>query len=132
MEQSGDRLVFEGTFDRSVEHKDLGHIEKGTISVEHYWLGGWYSIFRFHRPDRTIRNYYCNVNMPPSFVGSTLDYVDLDLDIVAWPDGSYSILDVDEFEENARRFSYPESVRDRARMALEELVGLIESKDLPL
>ncbi len=130
-QETEDRLVLEGSFETDVEHHDLGLISAGTISVETYWFTRWYSIFRFLTPDGGLRNYYCNVNMPPVFSGSTLSYIDLDLDVVVWPNGRHSILDAAEFEENARLFSYPEEVRNGASTALEELIELIENGGLP-
>jgi protein associated with RNAse G/E len=126
-----DLLIFEGVFDRDVDHPDLGLIKCGTISREYYWLDRWYNIFRFHEPEGTLRNYYCNVNMPPVFVGRSLDYVDLDIDVVVWPDGRYEVLDEAEFEGNARKFAYPDAVRRKAADAVGELIALIESDELP-
>ena len=131
IENSGDMLVLEGVFDRDIVHSDLGHIEAGTVSIEYFWLNRWYSIFQFLGPNRQLRNYYCNVNMPPVFSRSTLSFVDLDLDVVVWPDNRYSVLDEAEFEENALSFAYPQHVRERAIIALDELIALIESGSLP-
>lgn len=131
VEHSHERLVLEGVFDRDIDHPDLGHIDSGTISIEYFWLNNWYSIFKFLSPARKLRNYYCNVNMPPVFSGSTLNYVDLDLDIIVWPDSRYSVLDADEFEENAIRFAYPQTVREGAIQALDELITLIKTGSLP-
>ena len=131
IEHSGGRLVLEGTFDQDVDHFDLGLIESGTRSIEYFWLNEWYSIFRFLNPDGGLRNYYCNVNMPPVFSRSTLKYVDLDFDIVVWPDRQYSILDAAEFEENARLFGYPKTIREQALKTLGDLIAIIEGGRLP-
>ncbi len=124
-------LVFEGVFDRDVAHPDLGLISAGTISREFYWLDRWYNVFLFHEPAGEFRNYYCNINMPPSFSGTTLDYVDLDIDVVIWPDKRVEVLDIAEFEKNARLFEYPETVRTTARYTLDNLIELIEKGGLP-
>ncbi len=124
-------LVFEGIFEIDVDHDGLGHIPAGTVSREFYWLDRWYSIFRFHKPDGTLRNYYCNVNMPPIFSGMALDYVDLDIDVVVWPDASYQVLDIAEFEANADLYLYPDAVLKNADTALAQLVDLIENDGLP-
>ena len=117
-------LVFVGEFDRDVSHNDLGFIPSGTVSYEYYWLDRWYNVFRFLLPDGALRNYYCNVNMPPTFTGGVLDYVDLDIDVLVWPNGSHDILDMDEFNENAALLGYPREIRDKA---LDSLTGLIDS-----
>ncbi|MFT3745180.1 MAG: DUF402 domain-containing protein [Pyrinomonadaceae bacterium] len=131
IERDNNALVFVGVFDRNVSHPDLGEIAAGTISYEYYWLDRWYNIFCFHEPDGTFRNYYCNINMPPTFADGVLDYVDLDVDVVVLPDGRYEILDEDEYLQNALRFEYPDSVKTNAAAALAEVLELIKTKDLP-
>lgn len=125
-------LLFVGTFDRDVEHGELGLIKKGTISYEYYWLDRWYNIFRFHEADGRLRNYYCNINMPPTFVGGELNYIDLDIDVVVWSDMRYQILDRDEFEENAAKFNYSEKIREMVEATLAELIAIVERGDLPV
>ena len=131
LEQSRTLLVFAGIFDTAVTHADLGIIARGTISYEYYWIDRWYNIFRFHGPDGAFRNYYCNVSMPPVFENGVLDYVDLDIDVLVWPDSSHQILDEAEYEENALKFEYPETIRLNVRRALAEIISLIENRSLP-
>ena len=90
--RDGSLLVFDAKFSEEIVHDLLGTIAVGTHSLEYYWLNRWYNIFRFAQPDGQLRNYYCNVNQPPTFDGKTLSYVDLDLDILVAPDFSYQIL----------------------------------------
>lgn len=129
--RSGQRLTFVGSFGMDVEHPELGFIERGTISYEHYWLDRWYNVFRFHRPDGTLRNWYCNVNLPPRFKGDVLDYIDLDLDLLVWPDLSTVILDRDDFERNSECYDYPDAVREGAESALGELRLMIDGRRFP-
>ena len=132
MTQDGPALTFVGVFDDDVAHPDLGDIRSGTISYEYYWLDRWYSIFCFYEPDGSFRNYYCNINMPPAFENGVLDYVDLDIDVLVWPDLTYQILDEAEYKGNAQKFSYPESVTSAVAEALAELLALIENRKLPI
>ncbi len=127
----GSMLVLAGEFDRDVEHTDLGVIPRGTVSHEYYWLDRWYNIFRFLTPDGNLRNYYCNVNMPPRFENGILDYVDLDIDVLVWPDGSHNVLDMDEFEKNAALFPYPADVRTNAVDTLAELISNKDGRKFP-
>jgi protein associated with RNAse G/E len=71
------------------------------------------------------------VNVPPSFDGETLSYVDLDLDILVDPDFSYQILDVEDFERNAKLYGYSNEVQTNVRLAVDELVNLIETRGFP-
>ncbi len=124
-------LVFVGEFDSELHHPELGHIRKGTVSYEYYWLDRWYNIFRFHEPSGELRNFYCNINMPPEFEYDVLNYIDLDIDVLVRPDLSYIVLDREEFERNARSFGYPPELRERVEETLKELRKLIETQNLP-
>jgi protein associated with RNAse G/E len=120
-----------GVFNVEVDHTDLGLIRRGTVSYEYYWLDHWYNVFRFHEATGEFRNYYCNINMPPEFANDVLDYVDLDIDILVDGSGSISILDMEEFEANSHRFSFPQTVISSGKRAVDELITLIEQREFP-
>jgi protein associated with RNAse G/E len=131
LRQEGSLIVLDAQFADDVIHDLLGTIASGTHSLEYYWLGRWYNVFRFAEPDGTLRNYYCNVNVPPTFEGDILSYVDLDLDILVEPDFSYRILDVEDFERNVEDYGYSGEVQANARRAVDELVRMIETRAFP-
>lgn len=129
--QEGPLIVLDATFPDEITHNLLGTIASGTRSLEYYWLDRWYNVFRFAQPDGKLRNYYCNVNVPPTLSDGILSYVDLDLDILVDPDFSYRILDLEDFERNIEVYGYPEEVQSNARQALDDLVRMIEARALP-
>ena len=129
--QEGSLLVLDGMFSTDIEHDLLGTIAAGTRSVEYYWMERWYNVFRFSQPTGELRNYYCNISVPPSFDGAILSYVDLDLDILVAPDFSYQILDEEEFERNATLYGHENELRTKARLALEELIVMIDQRAFP-
>lgn len=131
MEKAGDLLIFEGKFDREISHEHLGLIECGTISYEYYWLNRWYNVFKFHEPDGSFRNYYCNINMPPTFENGVLNYVDLDIDLLVAKDGTHSILDLDEFEENAAKHEFSSNLHMEVSGAVNQLIAMIEDREFP-
>lgn len=131
LEQTDSLLSFVGEFEKEVNHPKLGVIRRGTISYEFYWLNRGYNVFRFHEPKGDLRNFYCNLNLPPKFENGVLDYIDLDVDVLVWKDFSIEILDLDEFETNAKIFDYPKKVRDDVNKNLEEVLSLIELKTFP-
>ncbi|HAF15887.1 MAG TPA: hypothetical protein DCK99_19785, partial [Blastocatellia bacterium] len=126
--QEGPLVVLDAKFPGEIIHDLLGTIASGTHSLEYYWLDRWYNIFRFAQPNGALRNYYCNVNVPPTFAADILSYVDLDLDILVEPDFSYRILDAEDFEENAKRYGYSSDVQDNARRAVDALIRMIETR----
>ena len=131
IEQKDSLLIFVGKFEIEVKHPELGIIRRGTISYEYYWTDRWYNVFRFHEPDGKLRNFYCNVNMPPKFENNVLDYIDLDIDVFVLKDFSYRILDLEEFEENAQYFKYSKELCSKVKESLNELISMIETKVFP-
>jgi protein associated with RNAse G/E len=127
----GPLLVLDAVFYEDIEHDLLGNISSGTMSTEYYWLDRWYNVFRFSHSNGRLKNFYCNVNQPPTFDGRVLSYIDLDIDVLVAPDLTYKILDVDDFEENAKLYGYPETVQAHARQALSELTAMIEARAFP-
>lgn len=124
-------LVLEGRFDKDIEHSELGLIRKGTVSREYYWLDRWYNVFEFSEPDGPLRNFYCNINMPPTFAENRLEYIDLDVDLVVWPDLSIQMLDMDEFEASAKAHRFPPDVRPNVQRAIDELLSMITRRQAP-
>ncbi len=124
-------LTFVGEFKKEIKHSQLGVIRRGTVSYEFYWLDGWFNVFRFHEPDGSLRNFYCNINLPPKFENNVLDYVDLDIDVLVWKDFSIEILDTDEFAENSKKYNYPAEIKNRTDESLKKILELVENRDFP-
>jgi uncharacterized protein len=132
MERSDRGVLLEGYFETDVSHPDLGVIAKGTRSVEAFPIDEWFNCFAFYEPSGRFRNYYLNVSMPPMVGFRVIDYVDLDIDVIIWPDGRIQVLDLEEFEENSQIYSYPPNVIETAigvkDAILSEPLGLITSR----
>jgi len=131
IEINNNLLRFVGEFEKEIKHEHLGVIRRGTVSYEFYWLDRGFNVFRFHEPDGRLRNFYCNVNLPPQLENNVLDYIDLDIDILVWKDFSFQILDLEEFEENAEKFSYSDNLKQTTDKNLKELIRLIEHRKFP-
>ena len=131
LNEAGNLIQLIGEFDNEIIHPDLGVIEAGTVSREHFWLDRWYNVFRFEQASGELRNYYCNVNMPPKFDGAELDYVDLDIDLIVWPDGRVVTLDEDEFVQNGATFGYSPEIQECSFKAVDELRRLIAEREFP-
>lgn len=131
LEYKDSLLTFVGVFENEIKHSNLGIIRRGTISYEYYWLDRWYNVFRFHEPDGNLRNFYCNLNMPPKFENGILDYIDLDIDILVWKNFSYEILDIEEFEANSKSFGYPKKLNDKISQTVNELLKIIKLRQFP-
>lgn len=131
IEQRDSLLIFVGRFEKEIRHPKLGVIRRGTISYEYYWLDRWFNVFRFHEPEGELRNFYCNINLPPSFETNVLDYIDLEIDVLVSENFDVEILDRDEFEENSKIFNYSADLKTKTFETLDELLKIIENRAFP-
>ncbi len=129
--RDGSLIVLDAVFQEEILHPLLGRIAPGTLSTEYYWTDRWYSIFRFSAESGALRCFYCNINTPAEFDGRTLQYLDLDIDVLIAADFSYRVLDRDEFTANAARYGYPPEVLAGAERALTELIALLRGRQFP-
>ena len=118
-------------FSETHEHSDLGTIEAGTISFEYFWLDRWYNVFQFREPDGRPKAIYANIAMPAKYDGSVVDYIDLDIDVIQWPDGRVDVLDRDDFEVNSLKYGYPDDLKANVEKALDDLLAMIERREFP-
>lgn len=131
IESDGELLVFEGVFDKTITHSDLGVIRPGTVSIEYYWLSRHFNVFRFIEPEGHLKCFYCNVNLPPVFNDGVLDYVDLDIDVLYVPGVDPKVLDELEFTRNAERYGYGDEVISIAKGGLQEVLEMIDLGHFP-
>lgn len=129
--QKGNLLTFVGKFSEEIEHSHLGIIRRGVVSYEFYWLDRWYNVFRFHEPEGNLRNFYCNLNLPPKFDGAVLDYVDLDIDVLVWRDFRTEALDLEEFNFHSNHFQYTEDMKAKVSESFDELLQMIKKREFP-
>ena len=131
IERRDSLLIFMGKFAEEINHTNLGVIRRGTISFEYYWFDRWYNIFQFHEPDGELRNFYCNISQPPKLQRNVLDYVDFDIDILVWKDFSFEILDLEEFDENKKKFKYPAKIINEIQKSVSQIKFLIQKRRFP-
>lgn len=124
-------IVLDAEFEFDVKHEVLGEIPRGTRTAEYYWFNRWYNIFRFLEEDGSTRLWYCNINTPPKLENGVLSYIDLEIDVLVQPDFTYQVLDIDEFEQNAKLFGYPDEVRRDVKRAIAEVTSLIQARQFP-
>jgi protein associated with RNAse G/E len=129
--REGPLIVLDAKFEEAVHHAAFGEIPSGTRTIEYYWLDRWFNIFQFLNDDGDTRLFYCNVGAPATMDGQFLNYLDLDIDILVHADLSYQVLDLDEFESNATRWSYSDETRRQASSAVTRLISMIESREFP-
>ena len=122
-----DRIVIDATW-RGPGEPAVGEITfaMGDHFVEYYYPGRAFAIWQVQRPDGTVKGWYCNISTPLVEQDDILRFNDLLLDVVAYPDGRYMVLDRDEFEA-AHVAGLPEDQAALAEKALADLQMLMRT-----
>ena len=121
LEKGIQSILIEARFNRA----DLSFhgitLKRNDRFVERYYSDRWYNIYAVHdRDDDHLKGWYCNITRPAEIEPGRIAYVDLALDLLAFPDGRFLVLDEDEFAE----LQIDDQTRNQALTALEALMGL--------
>lgn len=75
--------------------------------------------------------YYCNIATPYIIEDKTIKYIDYDLDLRIFPDGSYKVLDEGEYAYHKKLFEYSEEINTIVRRELNELITMYKDQKGP-
>lgn len=114
-------------------HLNGGGFYLPTQSVTWCSTERWNNVGAVYESDGRFRFWYCDIAMPCGFdeTGDVLTFVDLDLDLIAYRDGTYRVDDEDEFLVHQKQYGYPSDVIERARIELDALIALHAAKEFP-
>ena len=90
-------------------------------AVLYFFYKSWYNIIGQYKKNGIY--YYCNMASPFIIEDNTIKYIDYDLDLRVFPDGSFKVLDRGEYKYHKKIMNYPESID---KILKEELTNLIE------
>jgi uncharacterized protein len=85
----------------SFSDRDLGYVvlRRGDIFTEWFYSDKWYNIFRIEDVDSgQLKGWYCNLTRPAEIQADTVAADDLALDVFVKPDGTWLLLDEDEYQ----------------------------------
>jgi predicted RNA-binding protein associated with RNAse of E/G family len=109
---------------------DLGYVifERDDVWVETFYFRRWFNVFRISTRDGILKGFYINIAEPPRVTDDCIDWTDLAMDIWVRPDGTYIVLDEDEFE----KLDLDRDTVMMAEEALLEAIEFVENREGPL
>ena len=75
--------------------------------------------------------YYCNLASPSIYDGEAIKNIDYDLDVKVYPDGTYHILDENEYALHSREMKYPPELMKKIESEMEVLINWIKTEREP-
>ena len=133
--QVSPELVITRTGFASIVARENGAFTSNWATRGHYWPDRWYNVIRLDSPERGLDGFYCNIAQPLPFDGSTVRYVDLQLDVRVFveSDGSlnWRLLDEDEFQEARDHYGYDDELIRRCYEAVDQVIAAVKARDFP-
>ena len=75
--------------------------------------------------------YYCNIASPYVIEEKTIKYIDYDLDLRVFPDGSFKILDRGEYQYHKKIMNYSQEIDTILKNELTNLIDIVREKKFP-
>lgn len=94
-----------------------------------FYENRWFNIISMIRKNGIY--YYCNLASPSLYDREAIKNIDYDLDVKVYPDGTYSILDENEYADHSRKMNYPEDIKRLVEDEMDSLVKMVEDKKEP-
>ncbi|MGN1000600.1 MAG: DUF402 domain-containing protein [Bacilli bacterium] len=120
LEEHDDYLVFGNEKTRVIE-SDGRTWKTKEPAVLFFYKNNWFNIIGQCKKDGIY--YYCNIASPFVIEDMTIKYIDYDLDLRVFPDGSFKILDRGEYNYHKSKMKYSDDID---RILKDELSKLIE------
>lgn len=96
-------------------------------AVIYFYKNEWYNVI-CQLKTRGIY-YYCNIATPYIIEEDTIKYIDYDLDLRVFPDGTYKVLDKSEYEYHKTKMKYNNEIDKIVKNGLENLIIMYERRE---
>lgn len=114
-----DYVVF-GDYKTLVTESDGRFWKTREPAIMYFFKERWYNIIVQLKKNGIY--YYCNIASPFLVEDNTIKYIDYDLDLRVFPNGSYKILDRMEYKYHKKIMHYSEELDKVINGALDELI----------
>lgn len=98
-------------------------------AIIYYYKDKWYNIITQFKKNGIY--FYCNIASPTIIEGKIIKYIDYDLDLRCFPDGSYKILDESEYEYHKKKMNYSNEIDRIVKNEMDNLIKKYEAKEEP-
>ena len=123
-------VVLEATNDMLVCANDKAKLIESDGRIHHtnetaiifFYKNKWFNILGQLKKHGLF--YYCNIATPFLLDNEIIKYIDYDLDLRVFPDGSFKILDRSEYNFHKRIMKYPPEINMIVKKELSELIEM--------
>jgi len=128
LEEHEDYMVF-GNDKTKVTEADGRVWKTKEPAILFFYKNEWYNVIGQCKKDGIY--YYCNIASPYIIENKTIKYIDYDLDLRVFPDGSFKILDRGEYNYHKNKMNYSDDIDKILKQELSSLIELNKCKKGP-
>ncbi len=125
IEETDDYFVF-GNDKTKVTESDGRKWRTKEPAIMYFFKNSWFNIIG--QLKKTGIYYYCNIASPLIIEDGAVKYIDYDLDLRVFPDGSYKVLDKGEYKYHKTKMNYPEELDKILNSELKKLIEMNKNK----
>lgn len=118
-----DDMIVCGDFKTTITESDGSTHKTKEPAIMFFYKNRWFNVLAQLKKQGLF--YYCNIATPYLIDDNILKYIDYDLDLRVFPDGSYRILDKNEYNFHKKIMHYNDELD---KVVNTELMNLIEMK----
>lgn len=89
----------------------------------------WFNVIAMLKDDGVC--FYVNIASPAILDKGYIKYIDYDLDVKLYVDGSTKLLDVSEYHKHAKEQNYPEEIKQILSKSVDKTYERIKEKEFP-
>ena len=89
----------------------------------------WFNVIAMLKNDGIC--YYVNIASPAIYDKGFIKYIDYDLDIKLYEDGTTRLLDVSEYKKHADEQGYSDDIKEVLRLSVDKVYARINKKEYP-
>ena len=91
-------------------------------AILYFFKNSWFNIIGIY--------YYCNIASPYIIEDGVIKYIDYDLDLRVFPDGSFKVLDRGEYKYHKQLMNYSDEIDYILKAELTNLINMVRAKKL--
>ena len=98
-------------------------------AIMYFFKDKWYNIIGQYKKDGI--QFYCNIASPYIMDSNAVKYIDYDLDLRVFPDGSFKVLDRGEYNYHKQQMNYSKDLDLILKTELTNLINSVRKKEWP-
>lgn len=128
LEEREDCLIF-GNDRTKVIESDGRSWKTKEPAIMYFFKDKWYNVIGQYKKDGI--QFYCNIASPYLIDENAVKYIDYDLDLRVFPDGSFKVLDRGEYKYHKTQMKYSKELDQILKTELSDLIDSVRKKEWP-